>query len=59
MEVILVLVPISLVIMAVAVWLFMWAVDHGQYEDVDRGAEQALADDDAQRPGHANDRKTT
>ena len=48
MEAILVLVPISLVIMAIAVWLFLWAVDHGQYEDVDRGAQQALDDDEAQ-----------
>ncbi len=51
MEVILVLVPISGLIMAVAIWLFMWAVDHGQYEDVEKGAADALADDDAQIPG--------
>ncbi len=46
MEVIFVLIPVSVIIVAVMIWFFIWAVDHGQYEDVDRAAANALSETD-------------
>ena len=28
-----------------AIWAFFWAVNHGQFEDVDRGEQAAMQDD--------------
>ncbi len=40
------LVPLSLVLLGGAIWAFFWAVNHGQFEDVDRGEQAAMQDDD-------------
>lgn len=45
MEVILLLLPVSAVIIAVAIAVFVWAVDNGQYEDTDRQGDAALFDE--------------
>lgn len=47
MGVMLVLIPISLVLLGVAVWAFAWAVRRGQFEDLDAAAIDVLRDDDA------------
>jgi cbb3-type cytochrome oxidase maturation protein len=39
------LVPLSIVLLGFAVWAFFWAVNHGQFEDLERGEHQALDDD--------------
>ena len=47
MEVILVLIPVTLVIVGLALAAFFWAVDDGQYEDVERrGSEIPVCGDD-------------
>jgi cbb3-type cytochrome oxidase maturation protein len=46
MEIILVLIPVSLVIVAIAIAAFFWAVDNNQYDDVERGGSEALFGDD-------------
>ena len=46
MESLLFLIPLSLLVLGVAVWLLFWAVNSGQYDDVDREGEQILSDDD-------------
>jgi cbb3-type cytochrome oxidase maturation protein len=46
MEIILVLIPVSLVIVAIAVAAFFWAVDNNQYEDVERSGSDALFGED-------------
>ena len=43
------LIPLSIVLLAAAVWAFFWAVNHGQFEDLDSPAVRIL-DDDADRP---------
>lgn len=43
------LIPLSLLFVAGAVALFVWAVNSGQYEDMDREAERILYDDDLER----------
>ena len=45
MAILLVLVPISLILLAVAVWAFVWAVRSGQYDDLDTPAIDILRND--------------
>ncbi|MES1943543.1 cbb3-type cytochrome oxidase maturation protein [Salinisphaera sp. PC39] len=46
MNIILILVPLSLVLVALAVWAFFWAVGSGQFDDLDSPAYRILLDDD-------------
>mgnify|MGYP003152505706 CR=1 FL=1 len=46
MEIVLVLIPLSLILLAVAVMIFRWAVRNGQYDDLDGPAHRILFDDD-------------
>jgi cbb3-type cytochrome oxidase maturation protein len=46
MEVVFVLVPISLVIIGVALWAFVWSVRNDQFEDLDKEAYAILFDED-------------
>jgi len=39
------LIPLSLVLIGVAVWAFFWAVEHGQFEELDGPARSALEED--------------
>jgi cbb3-type cytochrome oxidase maturation protein len=41
------LVPLSIVLLGLSIWGFFWAVNHGQFEDLDAGARAALDDEDA------------
>lgn len=41
-----IMIPIALVIVALAIWLFFWAVDSGQYDDMDGPAHSILFDDE-------------
>jgi cbb3-type cytochrome oxidase maturation protein len=41
-----VMIPVALIIVALAVWLFFWAVDSGQYDDLDSPAHSILFDDE-------------
>lgn len=45
MNSLLLLVPISLVLLGIAVGLFVWAVRKGQYDDLDTPALDILRDD--------------
>lgn len=51
MEVIYLLIPLSLVFLAVAVWLFFWAVRSEQYDDLEGPAHRILFDDRDTRSG--------
>jgi cbb3-type cytochrome oxidase maturation protein len=39
------LIPLSLVLVVGAVWAFFWAVDSGQFDDLDEPAHSVLAED--------------
>lgn len=45
MTVLLFLIPISLVLLAIAVGAFFWAVRQGQFDDLDTPALDILSDD--------------
>ena len=46
MSIIVVLIPLGLLLVGLAVWAFIWAVDHEQFDDLDRAAHSILFDDD-------------
>jgi cbb3-type cytochrome oxidase maturation protein len=50
MTILLMLVPISLVLLGVAIAAFVWAVRRGQFDDLDTPALDILEDDQAPRP---------
>ena len=47
MEALYLLIPLSLIVVAVAVWIFFGAADSGQFDDLDGPALRVLEDDDA------------
>lgn len=47
MSIALLLIPLALVLLGGAIAAFFWAVDSGQFEDLDEAASIALADDAA------------
>ena len=50
MNILLFLIPVSLVLLGVAVWAFRWAVRKGQFENLDAAAIDILRDDAADQP---------
>lgn len=46
MNIILLLIPLSLALLALAVWAFFWAVNHAQFDDLDTPALSPLTDDE-------------
>lgn len=48
MAIIYVLIPLSLVLVAVALWAFFWATGNGQFDDLDSPAYDILDEDESQ-----------
>lgn len=48
MNILFLLIPLGLVMVALMVWAFFWAVKGGQFDDLQTPAVQILLDDDAQ-----------
>ena len=46
MKIIYVLIPLSLMLLGLAVWAFFWAVRNDQFEDLDTPAMDILDDDE-------------
>ena len=44
MTILLLLIPLSLVLLGIAVWAFVWAVRRGQFDDLDTPALDILSD---------------
>ena len=56
MTILLLLVPISLVLLGLAIWAFVWAVRRGQFDDLDTPPLDILREDtDGPRPLSARD----
>ncbi len=53
MIILLMLIPLSLMLVAVAAWAFVWAVKRGQFDDMDTPPLDILADDPNERDDHA------
>lgn len=50
MESLFFLIPVALVFCAVAIRLLLWAIDSGQYDDLDKEGWRVLADEDDEIP---------
>lgn len=46
MTILIVLIPLGLVLLGVALWAFVWAVRHGQFEDLEGEGERILFDEE-------------
>ncbi|WP_081974742.1 cbb3-type cytochrome oxidase assembly protein CcoS [Novilysobacter arseniciresistens] len=49
MNILLLMIPLSLLLLAAAVWAFVWAVRRGQFEDLDTPAIDILREDPHER----------
>ena len=49
MNILLFLIPVSMLFLGLAVWAFIWAVKGRQFEDLDASALDILRDDDGHR----------
>ncbi len=55
MNIILLLIPISLILLGVGIWAFFWAVNHAQFDDLDTPSltplsEESIAEPDTDPP---------
>ncbi|WP_217473732.1 cbb3-type cytochrome oxidase assembly protein CcoS [Stutzerimonas stutzeri] len=41
-----ILIPVAVILVALAIWVFFWAVDSGQYDDLDGPAHSILFDEE-------------
>ncbi|QLF91947.1 cbb3-type cytochrome oxidase assembly protein CcoS [Pseudomonas sp. ABC1] len=41
-----ILIPVAVALVGLAIWIFFWAVDSGQYDDLEGPAHSVLFDDD-------------
>ena len=46
MTVLYIIVPVAVVLVIVAIWVFNWAVNSGQYDDLDSPAHSILFDEE-------------
>ena len=51
MNILLLLIPLRLLLLVAAIWAFVWAVQRGQFDDLDTPAIDILQDDP--EPRHA------
>lgn len=47
MEALFLLVPLSVILVALAIWVFFGAADSGQFDDLDGPGQRVLQDDDS------------
>lgn len=55
MSSLLILVPLSLLLVGLAVWAFFWATNNGQFDDLDTPAISAILDDESDPPAPPKD----
>ena len=46
MEIIYLLIPLSIILVGLIIWIFLWAIRSGQFDDLEGPAHQILMDDD-------------
>ena len=47
MDILYLLIPISLIFVAIIAWVFIWSVKSGQYDDMEGPAHEILMDNDS------------
>jgi len=46
MEIIYLLIPLSVILVGLIIWIFLWAIRSGQFDDLEGPAHRILMDDD-------------
>jgi cbb3-type cytochrome oxidase maturation protein len=57
MEIVYLLIPLSVLLLGVIVWVLLWAVRSGQFDDLEGPAHRILMDDDRPSTKRADDRR--
>lgn len=55
MSMLYVLIPLAVVLLALAVWALLWAIKHGQFDDLETHGWSVVLDDDQKPPKLEND----
>ena len=50
MDILILLIPLSLILVGVIAWVLLWAGRNGQFDDLEGPAHSVLMDDDAASP---------
>ena len=53
------LIPVALIFCVIVIRLLLWAIDSGQYDDLDRESFRILQDEDERQSPEANSEKDT
>lgn len=59
MEILYILIPVSIILVTLAIAIFSWAVKSGQYDDLEGPAHSILFDDDEDMIPDENDQPTS
>jgi cbb3-type cytochrome oxidase maturation protein len=59
MEILILLIPLSLVLVGVIAWFILWAVRSGQFEDLEGPGQSIIMDDDTPRTEPSETKKDT
>jgi cbb3-type cytochrome oxidase maturation protein len=57
MDILYLLIPISLIFVAIIAWVFIWSVKSGQYDDMEGPAHEILMDNDSIQPAEDADKQ--
>lgn len=49
MDILLLLIPVSLLVVGLIAWVLLWAARHGQFDDLEGPAHSVIMDDDTPR----------
>lgn len=55
MEILYLLIPLSIILVGLIAWVFIWAINSGQFDDLEGPAHRILMDDD--RPLSSTEKK--
>jgi len=58
MSILYLMIPMGILIVIGALWAFFWAVDSGQFDDLESPGWRILLDDDTRPPGNRDNGKT-
>jgi cbb3-type cytochrome oxidase maturation protein len=50
MSILYLMIPMGIILVVAALWVFFWAVDNGQFDDLESPAWRILLDDDTKPP---------
>lgn len=54
MEILYLIIPLSMLLVAGIVWIFLWAIRSGQFDDLEGPAHRILMDDDSPKTPEEN-----